>query len=169
MSIKDQKWRMRASVSMLRARQTHLLHKNGAEWGSFIQELLCLCSSVASRGTIRSQYVGPQEMKTKRGLTHKDDITLGLKKKPKKQIHISSIYPRYSYNENRISFFFYFQTNSLQSSWAWWDKCCRLSLLQIGQDGCASSCHLTPPPPPTLTSSPCPSPWKTAAQPDGRP
>lgn len=43
---------------MLKIRGTHLLHKNGAEWGSFIQEVLRLCSSVASCGNIGSRMSG---------------------------------------------------------------------------------------------------------------
>lgn len=85
----------RVSVSPLRVRQTHLLHKNGAEWGSFIQEVMCLCSSVASCGTIGSQYVRPQEMKT-------------AWKRWNKTIKIKYTFintHRYPCNENKISFF----------------------------------------------------------------
>lgn len=131
---------------MLRARQTHLLHKNGAEWGSFIQEVLCLCSSVASRGTIGSQYVRPQETKTTRRLTWHTKI---------KQIHIPSIYSYHPYKENRISFFFMFRPTAcsllgmmkqvlpsfLAADWSGW---------------MCSSCHLTLPP--TLTCLPAPVP-----------
>lgn len=104
----------RGGVSTLRARQTHLLHKNGAEWGSFIQEVLCLCSSVASRGTIGSQHVRPQEMKTTPRLTWHTKI---------KQIHIPSIYSHYPDKENRISFFLC-SDQQPPVCWAWWNKCC---------------------------------------------
>lgn len=52
----------RLDASKLRICHAHLLHKNGAEWGSFIQEVLCLCWSVASCGNIGSQYVRPRGM-----------------------------------------------------------------------------------------------------------